>query len=126
MIPKATHYARVIFDLAQDGKADVVERVVKMLRVKNRAGMLERILSEYQKLLLKRNALSEMEVKSAAPLSAEMKKAIFEKMGAPKETAMKETVDPSLVGGVTVKYNDTLFDTSLRRKLTQLEQALLE
>lgn len=130
MIAKPSHYAKALYELteaASESKAlRAVEALARLLAAKNRAGMLEQILSEYRKLLLKRNALSEMEIKIAAPLSAEMKKAIFEKMGAPKETVVKEIVDPSLVGGVSVKYNDTLFDTSLKRKLKSLEQALIK
>ncbi len=129
MTPKPQHYARTLYELTKDAKvADAdraVERLVRALHAKNRGGMLERILSEYRKLLLKRNASLEMEVRSAVPLPDELQRTIRQKVGAPKEAVLKETVDPSLIGGVKVKYNDTLFDTSLRHRLKSLEQSLL-
>ncbi|MBI1755044.1 F0F1 ATP synthase subunit delta [Candidatus Azambacteria bacterium] len=123
------HYANMLIAATKDNgahdAAQAVASLARFLREKNRLGQLERVLSQYRALLLKRNMSGEIHIQSAVPLSSSLKKMIREKLDAPEETVVKETVNASLIGGIVAKYNDVLIDTSLRRKLKRLEGALL-
>jgi F-type H+-transporting ATPase subunit delta len=68
----------------------------------------------------------EASVVSARPLSDEEKDklaATFRaKLG--KDVRLNVTVDPTLLGGLTVRIGDTLYDGSLKGKLSRLEKML--
>lgn len=103
----------------------IVTSLVLFLKKKHRLELLGKILSEYRMLLLKRNALEDIQVTSAAPLSPEMKRMVRETLHAPKNAAVIERTDPSMLGGVVVKYKDMLLDASVGRTLHRLKEALL-
>lgn len=66
------------------------------------------------------------DVTSARPLSepqrAALAQALQNEAGGPVHVNV--SVDPALVGGVVVRLGDTLIDSSVRTKLTQLRQAI--
>ena len=43
-----------------------------------------------------------------------------------KDVTLDQRVDPSLLGGLTVKVGSRMIDTSLRTKLTRLKHAMKE
>jgi F-type H+-transporting ATPase subunit delta len=66
-------------------------------------------------------------VTSAKPLSDEEKDRLAAAFGKilGKTVRLQANVDPSLLGGLTVRIGDTLYDGSLRSKLARLEKDLL-
>ena len=60
------------------------------------------------------------DVASAHPLTGDVKKAIAELLGA-KNLQTRETVDPSLLGGVRVDVPGKRYDATLRRKINSLK-----
>ncbi|RUS49168.1 F0F1 ATP synthase subunit delta [Cohnella sp. AR92] len=65
-------------------------------------------------------------VASAQPLTLNEKDQLAKKFGAllGKTVRVHDTVDSSLLGGLTVRIGDTLYDGSLRTKLNRLDKAL--
>lgn len=68
------------------------------------------------------------DVTAASKLSVEQRKALSatlaESLG--KKITMNETVDPSLIGGLIVKVGSVMVDTSIKSKLSQLQNAMKE
>ena len=68
------------------------------------------------------------DVTAASKLSAEQRKALSatlaESLG--KKITMNEAVDPSLIGGLIVKVGSVMVDTSIKSKLSQLQNAMKE
>ncbi len=130
MSPKPRHIAETLFELTQDASVENAKKTVasltRWLKERGRLSMLERVLSEYKTLLVCRNAAHELTIRSTAGLSEKTKDAVREAVGAPKDAAVKEVLDPSLTGGVVAKYNDTLLDASLKARIKQLEEAFLK
>lgn len=70
----------------------------------------------------------EAEIVSAHPLSGEQRRELSESLGryAGKTVTMRESVDPSILGGLVVRIGSRQIDTSLRTKLNSLKLALKE
>ena len=68
------------------------------------------------------------DVTAASALSAEQRKALADTLAASlgKKITMNETVDPSLIGGLIVKVGSVMVDTSIKSKLSQLQNAMKE
>lgn len=117
----AQQYAQALYDMT--GTVPV-SSFLKLLENHKQIRMLERIAREYEKLLLQNNALPEIIVRAQEALSAELKKAVLAKFGLPEGTAVREIIDPSMIGGLSIKHNNMLFDFSLQTRLTKLQQQL--
>ncbi len=63
---------------------------------------------------------------SPAPLSEQEKSNLAEKFGAllGKTIRVTNSVNPELLGGLTVRIGDTLYDGSLKGKLERLDKTL--
>lgn len=68
-----------------------------------------------------------VEVKSAHPLTDQQKKMLREKLEevTSKKVELTETVQPELIGGISVQIDDTVYDATIKHKLNQLENRLL-
>jgi len=128
MIYKPSHFAHMLFKETERATFPQAERAVvsliSFLKKRRQLEMLSRILAEFRMLLLKRNASLDINVVSAAPLSEGLKKLIRSTVGAPKEASIRERINPAMLGGVVVRYNDTILDVSVGRKLKRLEAEL--
>lgn len=61
-------------------------------------------------------------VTSARPLDDEFKRAIATLIGA-KKLALRETVDPAVLGGVKIETSSAQLDATIKHKLTALREA---
>ncbi|HEY5695727.1 MAG TPA: F0F1 ATP synthase subunit delta [Candidatus Saccharimonadales bacterium] len=62
------------------------------------------------------------DVTSAYPLAAEMKKEIAQLVGA-KDLQLRETIDPTVLGGVRVEIPGGRFDSTIKHRLLALKKA---
>ncbi len=103
-----------------------LQNFVLQLAQNDRLALLPAI--EQQFAVLKSYALKQVDayVTSAYPLSDEEKQLLQQSL-AMRENAvviLHETVDTSLIGGITIKVGDKFTDGSVRGKLTQLKTQL--
>lgn len=96
---------------------------IRLLYTKRRESELEAIVSEYEKLILKANHFVLLEIASAFELSADEKSKVLAKAKTiiGKNIEPIFTVDPTLLGGLRLLYDDVLIDASLRGKLDRLK-----
>jgi F-type H+-transporting ATPase subunit delta len=133
--------------LQADGMTDeafqaIVRRVVpavgakqlnflRLLRRKNRLALGGSIASFFRELLDAERGVVRAEVTSAVALDDEQRRRLAAKIAADtgKQVELDAHVDPSLIGGVTVRIGDRMIDGSTRSRLrslrTQLERAAL-
>jgi len=127
----ARQYATSLYEAIQgkkDGevRADM-KKFVKMLAKNNDFKKAAEIIRELDKIFKKEEGILEAEVTSANPLKKEMAKTLKDYiavLSGAKKIEMKESVDERILGGVIIKYEDKVFDGSLRSKLGDLKRNL--
>ncbi len=110
-----------------DGKLlPIVQNTVSLLIERGRQGDLPGVLEAYLQVAGEALGRAEAHVASTQPLTEDEKEQLAKKFGAllGKTVRVHNTVDSSLLGGLTVRIGDTLYDGSLRGKLNRLDKAL--
>ena len=108
----------------------VPEPVLKLVGLLVERGKVDRIgdvAFEYRRLLNKRNGVVEALATSAAPLTEGETTALKEKVAQMTGSTvdLRVEVDESLIGGLTVRVGDTLYDASVRGRLERLRERLV-
>ncbi|MGO4304731.1 F0F1 ATP synthase subunit delta [Cupriavidus sp. RAF12] len=105
---------------------DEARRFVNLLAENNRLTVLPEIAEQFHALKNAREGSSDVEITSAFPLEGsqlnELVAALERKFG--RKLYAKVAVDPSLIGGVSVKVGDEVLDTSVRARLAALQATL--
>ncbi|MBI2263709.1 MAG: ATP synthase F1 subunit delta [Armatimonadetes bacterium] len=98
-----------------------------LLLDKRRWRFLGQILSLFQELLQEHHNILEVKVESAVPVSPEQERELSLVMGKKlgKRIHLSVTIDPSLLGGLVLRFQDKVIDGSIRTKLRGLETQLL-
>ncbi|HZW31653.1 MAG TPA: ATP synthase F1 subunit delta [Isosphaeraceae bacterium] len=105
--------------------------VLRFLRVLNRHGRLKilgAVLREARALWDRRNRRIPVRVRSAVPLDAAQLDSLQQRLtrlvdGTPIVTV---STDADLIGGLVVQVGDQLYDASVKNRLAQLRQRLIE
>lgn len=120
-------YAELLYELTRDAqKAELEERLRRFAQflVRRRAtALLPRIFAAFNELWNEQKGIVEIELTSARRVGGEFKTKLRRALGA-KTVAIKSRADPLLIGGLTLKINDTIIDGSVRGLLVRLKEAL--
>lgn len=102
----------------------ITENFLCLLIEKHRIRHIGEICEAFNKLYFDAFRMTEVFVTTAAPLSAQQKEQLKEKLHKKlgREILLRETVDASLLGGMVVQYGDTRMDNSLRTRMQQFRQ----
>lgn len=105
--------------------------VVRFLRVLNRHGRLGSffgVLRAAEEIRDQRQNRRQVLVQSAVPLDDSQRDAIRDQLSKSLHATPLLTieVDPSLLGGLVVQVGDVVYDASIRTRLEQLRQRLIE
>ena len=100
---------------------------LKILIEKKRFKELEGIVAAYQEELDKINNLQRVEVVSAVELDDNSKQRIIEKLQKrlQKNVIAQWQTDEEIIGGLVVKINDDVIDSSLKNKLENLSKNII-
>lgn len=93
-----------------------------------RFGILEDVASVYKRISDEAQGQATVTIQSAAPLAADDEKRIvagIEKIGGFKAEVKKE-VDPTLIGGVVVRFNNKVLDGSVKNRIALIKKELTE
>ena len=111
---------------------DRVESVVlRFLRVLNRRGRLELVPAlarECRKIWDRRHKRVDVQVRTAVPLDGDQEEALRQRLAAMTGATpiLQITTDPGLIGGLIVQVGDQVCDASVRNRLEQVRQRLIE
>src|SRR5207247_10895707 len=108
----------------------VPEQVVKLVGLLVERGKIERlpaVVGEYRRMLNEERGVVEALATTALPLTGDETSALQRKIAEmPGRTVdHRVDVDESLIGGLTVRVGDTLYDASVRGRLERLRERLV-
>ncbi len=104
-----------------------VLNLTRLLARRGRFESLPAVAAEFTRLLNRRNGVVEAVVTSAAPLTAAETDAISARVTAMTGSGvnLRTEIDPTLIGGLTLKVGDQLLDASVRGRLERLRNQLV-
>lgn len=104
-----TNFLRV---LAKHDRLDILPTVLQAARVANE----------------RQSGRKRVSVRTAKPLSDESRNAIVQRLKSAFafDPILEAVTDPSLIGGMVIRVDDTVYDSSLRTRLKQLRSRLRE
>lgn len=105
----------------------VVIEFFELVVSKNRAGNLPQIASNFEHLYNEYNQIVAVDVQSAQALTEGERKEVIsylEKQTGAKEIKIAEQINPDLMGGLVIKYGDSLIDSSVSSQIKNLKKEL--
>lgn len=104
-----------------------VRKIAGLLVARGRVDRLGSVAAEYRRLLNREQGVVEALATAAAPLNGEETAALQRKVAemTGKKVDLRVEVDESLIGGITVRVGDTLYDASVRGRLERLRERLV-
>jgi F-type H+-transporting ATPase subunit delta len=104
---------------------DLSMKYMHLLINKGRESYLKEIAEEYQMMHLKHKQISDITVISAAPMSesvlADLKARLLKSVSTEDKIQITNVVDPSILGGFILQYDDKRYDASILSKMEQLK-----
>jgi F-type H+-transporting ATPase subunit delta len=101
---------------------------LRTLAAHDRLEILDVVYAESRRIAEERAGQKRVRVTSAVELSDETVQKIQDRLGQvfSFEPIIETSVDPSLIGGLIIQVEDTVYDSSLRNRLTQLRDRMRE
>ena len=121
--------SKVVNKLAENNKFDdLFKNFLNFLIQKRRFFFIERILKSFIEICSKKRGELIAELKSAKKLSSDEIKKITDELSNNFSSKMKlnYTHDESLIGGLVIQVGSTMIDTSIKNKLQQIENRMIE
>ena len=117
----------ILADLAGD-KEPLFTHFLQVVAEKGRAGELEDIAKEFERLIAREERRLTVELTTARELSDAEAKAILEQIeqAAGRKVEATQKVDPDLVGGIVLQAGSLRVDASVRGRLERLRQELVK
>jgi F-type H+-transporting ATPase subunit delta len=106
---------------------DAILRLVGLLVERGRIDRLPDVAAEFRRMLNEQRGIVQAVAKTAMPLSSAETAALQEKVAGMtgRTVDLRVEVDASLIGGLTVRVGDTLYDASVRGRLERLRERLV-
>ena len=123
-IPAETRKAAI--DRLMADATPVTRNVLKVLVDNGRLEAATELAAEFRRLVREREQQLDVSVTTPIRLSDELKATLERRLSdsTGKQVNLHASVDPEIIGGLIVRYGDTLVDTSLRGRLESLRQQL--
>ena len=116
---------RILRRAVADVGAEPLNLVLLMIR-RGRPGAIPATRRHFEELVRRQRGIARAEIRSALPLDkqdrAELERTLARLAG--REVELTELVDPSLIGGISVRIGDRLYDASIRSRLERLRARL--
>jgi len=105
-----------------------VERFLRLLIENGRLELLSDISDQLPENWNIEQGISSFEISSVISLSPSQKKALADKLEKMEKRPvfLKYIIDPDLIGGVSIRQGNIVYDASLRGALTKLQEKILE
>ena len=101
-------------------------RLVLLMIRRGRPRAVASMIEHFEALLRRERGISLAEVRTALPLEDAQRSAVADRLTelTGDEIEINEVVDESLIGGITVRIGDRLYDASVRSRLERLRTRL--
>jgi F-type H+-transporting ATPase subunit delta len=110
-----------------DEADELVRNFLRLLAEKGRAGQIEQIAEEFERLVRAEEGQLAVELTTAFDLSEDEASAIVKQVekASGRRVEATRTVDPSLIGGIVLQAGSMRADASVRGRLERLRQDLV-
>jgi F-type H+-transporting ATPase subunit delta len=104
-----------------------VLKLVGLLVERGKSDQIGKVAAEYRRMVNVERGVVEAVATAAAPLSDDETAALQAKLEqmTGRTVALRVDVDDALIGGLTVRVGDTLYDASVRGRLERLRERLV-
>ena len=118
--------AGILADLAGDDEP-LLKNFLLLVAEKGRAGELEEIAQEFERLMAREERRLTVELTTARELTDDEAQAIVAQIekAAGRKVEATRTVDPALLGGIVLQAGSYRADASVRGRLERLRQTLV-
>ncbi len=110
------------------GLSSIMTNTLNLMASKRRLFVLPQLVAALRARIAEENNEVTADVVSAKPLTQKQSESLAEtlKKTTGKTVSLNATVDESLIGGLIVKVGSKMIDTSIRSKLSSLQNAMKE
>jgi F-type H+-transporting ATPase subunit delta len=110
------------------GAGKIIRNFLFVIADHQRFHMLPEIITAFEQVIRQRQGIAEAEISSAVELNATQKADLAKTLGrlTGKKIEPKYFLNPSLLGGAIARVGDTIYDGSLRTRLTEMRARLAE
>jgi F-type H+-transporting ATPase subunit delta len=111
-----------------EGYDELVRNFLRLLAEKGRAGELDEIQREFERLVAREEGQLNVELTTAIELSDEEARGILQQIETASGRRIEATreVDPDLIGGMILQAGSLRLDASVRGRLERLRQGLTQ
>jgi F-type H+-transporting ATPase subunit delta len=105
---------------------ELVYNFLCLLAEKGRISLFEEIQKDFVERYNRSQNLLDVEVTTCVPLTEELRQKLIQKLQRQtgKNVSVTEKVDESILGGVVVKYDNTVIDGSVKNRFNELSKRL--
>jgi len=125
-------YATSLYESIKDSHGEELTQRIRnfLLLIKKRKDLknLKKIYQAFIEVYQYGEGILSAEVITSRELSQKVKEEIINwlKKETKRSADIKEIIDPEILGGVIIKYEDTIVDASLKNKLNRLKESLIK
>ncbi|MBI1803622.1 MAG: ATP synthase F1 subunit delta [Ignavibacteriae bacterium] len=114
----------VFAELFKTKFSDVTMKFILLLTSKGREGLLPDIIQQFYKLRDERMGILNVTARTVVAMNKTQEEQLIRSIQdlTKKKVRIKRVADPSLIGGFTVQYDDTVLDASVKRQLEILRE----
>lgn len=119
---------RILRRAAANAASRTVLPLIEMLIRKSRTPLLPLIRGAFERIYREYRRVVHVTVRSAVPLhpgQTARLEAVMRRRTCDATIEMHEIVDPKLLGGLTIEYQEVLIDSTIKTRLTNLKDKLL-
>ena len=116
---------RVLRRMTGDVAPEAVNLLLLMIR-RGRPGAIDPMIEHFRGLVRRERGIALAEVRTALALDESQRTDVINRLRAltDQQVEINEVVDESLIGGITVRIGDRLYDASVRNRLERLRARL--
>jgi len=115
-----------VFEELLGGDEQLVRNFLLLLAEKNRAGEVDEIAREFERLVAQEEGILDVQVTTAVDLSEQEGRDVIEQIekASGRKVEATHTVDPDLIGGIVLQAGSLRLDASVRGRLNRLRREL--
>lgn len=108
------------------GLAEEPMRLALLMIRRGRPGSIDAMVERFGELLRRERGIALAEVRTARPLDDGQRRDVMQRLRelTGQQIEIREVVDDALIGGISVRIGDRLFDASVRSRLERLRARL--
>jgi F-type H+-transporting ATPase subunit delta len=118
---------RLLGEVFKDKVSELTMKFILLVTHKGREIILPDIIKQFNALHDQRLGIINVKVKSVSSFTVDQRKQLVDRIQTvtKKSVRLEEALEPQLIGGFTVQYEDTVWDGSVRRQLESLRERLI-